>query len=118
MKDLKPTDIMLRKIAASIFAAQGIGSFPQSQAFTNTQKEGFGMNPELTKAVYDERSRMYHILTAIREAALAEPNISKPFMQFISDIQQEAEWNYMLISHDMHENEGHSDGIKKREEVI
>ena len=34
------------------------------------------MNPELTKAVYDERRRIYHILTAVREAALAEPNIS------------------------------------------
>lgn len=34
------------------------------------------MNPELTKAVYDERSHIYHILTAVREAALAEPNIS------------------------------------------
>ena len=63
------------------------------------------MNPELTKAVYDERSRIYHILTAIREAALAEPNISSLFMQYICDIQQEAEWNYMLISHDMQENE-------------
>ncbi len=32
------------------------------------------MNPKLTKAVYDERSRIYHILTAVR--VLAEPNIS------------------------------------------
>lgn len=71
------------------------------------------MNPELTKAVYDERSRIYHILTAIREAALAEPNISKSFMQYICDIQQEAEWNYMLISHDMHENESHLNGMDK-----
>ena len=55
------------------------------------------MNPELTKAVYDERSRIYHILTAVREAALAEPNISSSFLQYISDIQQEAEWNYMLV---------------------
>lgn len=71
------------------------------------------MNPELTKAVYDERSRIYHILTAIKEAALAEPNISNSFLQYISDIQQEAEWSYMLVSHDMHENESHLDGMNK-----
>ena len=73
------------------------------------------MNPELTKAVYDERRRIYHILTAVREAALAESNISSSFMQYISDIQHEAEWNYMLVSHDMHENGNgsHLDGMNK-----
>ena len=77
------------------------------------------MNPELTKAVYDERSRIYHILTAIKEAALAEPNISNSFLQYISDIQQEAEWSYMLVSHDLHENESYLNGIdKKRERMI
>lgn len=74
------------------------------------------MNPELTKAVYNERSRIYHILTAIREAALAEPNISKSFMQYICDIQQEAEWKYMLVSHDMHENESHLNEMDKKRE--
>lgn len=70
------------------------------------------MNPELAKAVYDERSHIYHILTAIKNMAQAETNISKSFLQYISDIQQEAEWNYMLISHDMHEeNENHVNDI-------
>ena len=54
------------------------------------------MNPTITKAVYDERSRIYHILTAIKEAALAESNISKSFLQYICDIQQEVEWNYKV----------------------
>lgn len=74
------------------------------------------MNPELTKAVYDECSRFYHILTAIWEAALAEPNISSSFMQYICDIQQEAEANYMLVSHDMHENESYLNEMDKKRE--
>lgn len=72
------------------------------------------MNPTITKAVYDERSRIYHILTAIKEAALAESNISKSFLQYICDIQQEVEWNYMLVSHDMHENGSHLDEMDKK----
>ncbi len=77
------------------------------------------MNPELTKAVYDECSRTYHILTAVKEAALAEPNISNSFIHYICEIQQEAEWNYMLVSHDLHENESYLNGIdKKRERMI
>lgn len=63
------------------------------------------MNPTLLKAVYEERSRTYHVLTAIMEAALTEPIISKKFKQFIVDTQQEAEWYYFLISDEMHENE-------------
>ena len=50
------------------------------------------MKTKLTKAVYAERSHTYHILTAIMEAALAEPIISKKFKQFIIDTQQESEW--------------------------
>ena len=50
------------------------------------------MKTNLTKAVYAERSHTYHILTAIMEAALAEPIISKKFKQFIIDTQQESEW--------------------------
>ena len=63
------------------------------------------MNTTLLKAVYEERSRTYHILTAIMEVALTEPIISKKFKQFIIDTQQESEWNYLLISDEMHENE-------------
>lgn len=63
------------------------------------------MNNELVKAIYAERSHTYHILTAIMEAALAEPIISKKFKQFIIDTQQESEWRYFLISDEMHENE-------------
>lgn len=63
------------------------------------------MNTPLTKAVYAERSHTYHILTAIMEAALAEPIISKKFKQFIIDTQQESEWRYFLISDEMHEQE-------------
>ena len=47
------------------------------------------MKTKLTKAVYAERSHTYHILTAIMEAALAEPIISKKFKQFIIDTQLE-----------------------------
>lgn len=72
------------------------------------------MNPELTKAVYDECSRTYHILTAVKEAALAEPNISNSFIHYICEIQQEAEWNYMLVSHDLHENESYLNGMDKK----
>ncbi len=63
------------------------------------------MKTKLTKAVYAERSHTYHILTAIMEAALAEPIISKKFKQFIIDTQQESEWRYFLISDEMHEQE-------------
>jgi len=63
------------------------------------------MKTNLTKAVYAERSHTYHILTAIMEAALAEPIISKKFKQFIIDAQQESEWRYFLISDEMHEQE-------------
>lgn len=63
------------------------------------------MKTKLTNAVYAERSHTYHILTAIMEAALAEPIISKKFKQFIIDTQQESEWRYFLISDEMHEQE-------------
>lgn len=63
------------------------------------------MKTKLTKAVYAERSHTYHILTAIMEAALAEPIISNKFKQFIIDTQQESEWRYFLISDEMHEQE-------------
>ena len=65
-----------------------------------------------------EKVKISHILTAIREAALAEPNISKSFMQYICDIQQEAEANYMLVSHDMHENESYLNEMDKKREAI
>lgn len=73
------------------------------------------MGQDLVKAVYDERSRAYHILTAIREAALAEPDISRPFMQFITDTQQEAEWDYLLISDKMYEHEESISGVPEHE---
>ena len=69
------------------------------------------MKTKLTKAVYAERSHTYHILTAIMEAALAEPIISKKFKQFIIDTQQESEWRYFLISDEMHEQ-----GFRKENE--
>lgn len=63
------------------------------------------MENQLVNAVYAERKHTYHILTAIMEAALAEPIISKKFKQFIIDTQQESEWRYFLISDEMHEEE-------------
>lgn len=63
------------------------------------------MDNQLTKAIYAERSHTYHILTAIMEAALAEPIISKKFKQFIIDTQEEAEWRYFLVSDEMHEQD-------------
>lgn len=48
-------------------------------------------NYQLVNAIYTERKRTYHILTAIMHMAQSEVFISKKFKQFILDAQQESE---------------------------
>ncbi len=55
-------------------------------------------NYQLVNAIYTERKRTYHILTAIMHMAQSEV-----FKQFILDAQQESENEYLRISHDMFE---------------
>ena len=60
-------------------------------------------NYQLVNAIYTERKRTYHILTAIMHMAQSEVFISKKFNQFILDAQQDSEHEYLRISHDMFE---------------
>lgn len=71
--------------------------------YLEKKKRGKKMNTELVHAIYTERKRTYHILTAIMHMAQSEVFISKKFKQFILDAQQESENEYLRISHDMFE---------------
>lgn len=61
------------------------------------------MNPKILKAVYTERERTYHMLTAITETIETEKNISEKAKNLILDTQKEVEELYLTVSHDYHE---------------
>ena len=58
------------------------------------------MNSNTLKAVYVERKRTYHMVNAIAETSITEPNISTKLRQLIIETQEEVTELYLTVSHD------------------